>query len=217
MPSDCQVSVRATNKVSFVQEVVNRLLNTWSPTGSTPSTSEQTCRHLTANRVYPINQWTDVSTLNLQQGIYPISQVAAPPEVGSVSATCHSTDSRKTKRLLCFASDKVSVVDSLLACCFVFCFVQINLLKHKLLVLSPYRNYSGVWKWPRRTGPQSFILDSSSSVWELPSWIIRPGLLNQKLLCGLNVNDLKLPQRSYVCEETKSYFCLFKIKILFIS
>ena len=80
--------------------------------------------------------------------------MAAPPEVGSlINAIRHSADNPKTKRLFRFASEKVSVVDNLasemvsvvgnlLSCCLVFFSIKITLLKHKRLVLYPYRKYS---------------------------------------------------------------------------
>ena len=40
------------------------------------------------------------------------------------------------------ASEMVSVVGNLLSCCLVFFSIKITLLKHKRLVLYPYRKYS---------------------------------------------------------------------------
>ena len=55
-----------------------------------------------------------------------------------------SSQSLSTERLFCSDFGKVSVADNLLLCCFIFFFVKI-ILKHKLVVLCPYRKYSGVW------------------------------------------------------------------------
>ena len=43
------------------------------------------------------------------------------------------------------ASERVSVVGNLLSCCLVFFLIKIILLKHRRLVLYPYRKYSGAF------------------------------------------------------------------------